>query len=59
MSCDRCSTCKYVGYCSTPEAQIVTECRGYEPLDAAPAYEWDLKDFQKLWTVVEEGVPKE
>lgn len=59
MSCDRCSACKYVGYCDTSKTPIATECREYESLDSALAYEWDLKDLMKLWTRAEEGVPIE
>ncbi len=58
MSCDRCSTCKYVGYCDTSKT-IATECREYESLDSAPAFEWDLKDLMKLWNTAEQGVPTE
>lgn len=58
MSCDRCSTCKFVGYCDTPKT-IATECGKYQSLDSAPAYEWDLKDLMRLWTRTEEGIPTE
>ena len=65
MSCDRCATCKYVVYCArsgdSPSSplRVATECREYENLNSAPAFEWDLKDLMKLWTRVEEGVPTE
>lgn len=59
MSCDRCATCKYVGYCDSSNARVTTECREYENLDSAPAFEWDLKDLMKMWTAVEQGVPVE
>lgn len=58
MSCDRCSTCKYVGYCDTSEA-VATECPKFEGLDSAPAFEWDLKDLMKLWTTADQGIPTE
>ena len=69
MSCGRCATCKYVGYCDSSRLRsgdsplspslVATECREYENLDSALAFEWDLKDFMKLWTKVEQGVPVE
>lgn len=59
MSLDTCSTCKYCVYCETSRGQVTTECRGYESLDSAAAYEWDLRDLMKLWTTVEERVPTE
>lgn len=59
MSLDRCSTCKYVGYCDSASAQVATQCAKYENLDSAPAFEWNLSDLMKLWTRVEEGVPTE
>ena len=56
---DRCTTCKYCVYCDSENGQVATQCPRYESLDSAPAYEWDLRDLMKLWTVVEEGVPTE
>lgn len=49
MSFDRCQTCKYVGYCASSKNQVITECKDYEDMDQAPAFEWDLKDLMKLW----------
>jgi hypothetical protein len=59
MSCDRCATCKYVGYCDTSKARVATECREYRSLDSALAFEWDLKDLMKLWITAEQRVPVE
>lgn len=49
MGKDQCETCKYVGYCTSSSDRVITECSKYEHLDSAPAYNWDLSEFMKLW----------
>ena len=45
-----CKTCKHCVYCTYCHNRTARWCEEYDHIAAAPQYDWDLKEFSRLFS---------